>query len=413
MSDVHRNLQKSIHQLLTQFPVVAILGVRQCGKTSLAKMVRPNWKYFDLERARDFDLITGDFDLFFKENPSHLILDEAQAAPQLFNELRGVIDADRQQKGRFIITGSSSFELVRNISQSLAGRIAIVELGTFKMNEIYQQPLPEFYSLFHQPIRKSTLDALKQLRPNLEYDQVIQAFLKGGYPEPVLANDESFYRNWMNNYFQTYLERDIRSLFPRLDITRYRRFIQMLVDCSSTIINRSDLGRTIDVSEVTIKEYLEIAQGSFLWRNVPSFEQTASKSIIKKPKGYIRDSGLIHYLNSVRTREDLFTNRYTGNNFEAFIIEELIKGFQSGTSEKINYYYYRTKNGAEVDLLLEGSFGLLPIEIKFGATVTPKNTGSIQRFVREQNLPLGLVISNCEEVIAVSDRVLHIPVGVI
>jgi uncharacterized protein len=413
MSDIKRNLEDQVDHMLTLFPLIVILGVRQCGKTSLVKKIRPDWQYFDLERGRDYDLITGDYDLFFKENPGHLILDEAQAAPQLFNELRSVIDANRQQKGRFILTGSSSFELIRNISESLAGRAAILELGTLKMNEIYHQPLPDFYSIFRRKISGSTVDVLKQLKPELEYDQVIQAFLRGGYPEPVLAENDSFYRAWMNNYFQTYLQRDIRRLFPRLDITRYRRFIQMLADASSTIINRSDFGRSIDTSEVTIKEYLDIAQGSYIWRNIPSFEKSKSKSILKKPKGILRDSGLVHFLSGVRTREELFTNRYTGNNFEAFIIEELIKGFQADTPETIDYYYYRTKNGAEVDLLLEGPFGLLPIEIKFGATITPKNTSSIQNFVRDNNLPLGLVISNSEKVYAVNEHVINIPAGMI
>lgn len=413
MSDIKRNLEEQVDKLLKLFPVVVILGVRQCGKTSLVKKIRPKWKYFDLERSRDFDLITGDYDLFFKEHSEHLILDEAQAAPQLFNELRGVIDADRGNKGRFILTGSSSFELVKSISESLAGRAAIVELGTLKMNEIYRRPLPELYALFRDTISSSTIEALKKLEPVLEYDQVIQAFLWGGYPEPVLAGDEDFYRVWMENYFQTYLQRDIRKLFPRLDINRYRRFIQMLADASSTIINRSDFGRVIDTSEVTIKEYLDIAEGSYLWRNIPSYEKTVSKSILKKPKGILRDIGLVHFLSGIKARDDLFTFRRTGNNFEAFVIEELIKGFQADTSEKITCYYYRTKNGVEVDLLLEGPFGLLPVEIKFGAAITRKNTASIRHFVRDNELPLGLVISNSEEVYAVSEQVLNVPAGMI
>lgn len=413
MSELKRNLENQITELLELFPVIVLLGVRQCGKTSLVKKIRPDWKYFDLERSRDFDLITGDYDLFFKENPKHLILDEAQVEPRLFSELRGIIDAERQIKGRFILTGSSSFELIKNISESLAGRAAILELGTLKMNEIYRQPLPEFYSVFREKITAETKDALKRLAPALEHDQVIQAFFRGGYPEPVLADSDVFYKAWMENYFQTYLQRDIRKLFPRLDITKYRRFVQMLADASATIINRSDFGRTIDASEVTIKEYLDIAQGSYLWRNIFSYEKTKSKSILKRPKGILRDSGIGHFLNKIKTREDLFINRRTGNNFEAFIIEELIKGFQADNVESIDYYYYRTKNGVEVDLLLEGGFGLLPIKIKFGVNVTRKNTASIQKFVSDNNLPLGLVISNSEKVYAISEQVINIPAGMI
>lgn len=143
-----RNLQAKIERLLTQFPVVVILGARQVGKTTLAKQIAPDWRYFDLENPDNYDFITRDPSFFFQQFPQHLIIDEAQVYPELFSTLRGVIDQNRDQKGRFILTGSSSPDILTGISESLAGRIAIVELGTLKANEIYQKPLSEFYSNF-------------------------------------------------------------------------------------------------------------------------------------------------------------------------------------------------------------------------------------------------------------------------
>jgi len=143
MSDQKRNIEKKLEELLSFFPVVIILGVRQCGKTTLSKMIRPSWHYFDLERSKDFEF-------FIREHPHLLIIDEAQRYPALFQELRSVIDRDRKQKNRFILTVSSSPNLLKNVSESLAGRVGLVELGTFKVNEIYSLALPEFYSIFNK-----------------------------------------------------------------------------------------------------------------------------------------------------------------------------------------------------------------------------------------------------------------------
>jgi predicted AAA+ superfamily ATPase len=239
MPDKKRNIGGKINELLDFFPVVIILGVRQCGKITLAKMLRPNWRYFDLERGKDFEFVTRDFDFFVKEYPHSIIIDEAQRFPALFQELRGVIDSDRQRKNRFLLTGSSSLELIKNVSESLAGRVGLVELGTFKSNETVALALPDFYEIFKEKLRDSTKDFLKGLKAIISYDQLMKAFLKGGYPEPVLKNDDRFFNAWMENYFQPYVQRDIRTLFPRLDLIKYQRFLSMLSALSGTIINRS------------------------------------------------------------------------------------------------------------------------------------------------------------------------------
>ena len=188
------------------FPVVIILGVRQCGKTTLANLLRPNWEYFDLERSRDFDFVTRDFEFFIKEHPHSIIIDEAQRYPALFQELRGVVDRDRKNKNRFLLTGSSSLDLIKNVSESLAGRVGLVELGTFKANETYAIGLPGFYEIFREDLNHTTIDFLKGLEPEISHDQLMQAFLRGGYPEPVLEKNDRFYDAWMESYIQTYIQ---------------------------------------------------------------------------------------------------------------------------------------------------------------------------------------------------------------
>ncbi len=409
MADKKRNIQSKINELLGFFPVVIILGVRQCGKTTLAKMLRPDWRYLDLERSRDYDLISNDFEFFIKENPSSLIIDEAQRFPELFQELRGVIDKDRKIKDRFLLTGSSSIELIKNVSESLAGRVGIVELGTFKVNEVYSLSLPEFYKIFEQEINNSTINFLKQITPEINHDQSMNVFLKGGYPEPVLEQNEKFWSAWMDNYVQTYVQRDIRTLFPRLDLVKYRRFISMLSALTGTIINRSQVGRSLDVSEKSIRDYLEIAEGSYIWRNISSYETSISKSVVKMPKGNLRDSGLSHFLQGIANRKQLVSHPNVGRSFEAFISEEIIKGLQATEITNWHYHYFRTRNGSEVDLVLEGSFGTLPVEIKFGSAVKQRQLQSIKNFVYKNDLPLGIVVNYCEYPELIADRIMQVP----
>jgi len=409
MPPIKRHIGKKINELLNFFPVVIILGVRQCGKTTLAKMLRPNWRYFDLERGKDFDFVTRDFDFFVKEYPHSIIIDEAQRFPALFQELRGVIDRDRQRKNRFLLTGSSSLELIKNVSESLAGRVGLVELGTFKSNETVASALPDFYGIFKEELSDSTKDFLKGLKSVISYDQLMKAFLKGGYPEPVLKKDDRFFNAWMENYFQTYVQRDIRALFPRLDLIKYQRFVSMLSALSGTIINRSQVGRSLDISEKSIRDYLEIAEGSYVWRNVPSYERSVSKSVVKMPKGNFRDSGLANFIQGINSRDRLLNYPNVGAGFEAFISEEIIKGIQATDTVNWNYYYFRTKNGAEIDLVLEGPFGTLPIEIKLGSGIKQKQIQTIKNFVYNNDLPLGIVINNSDSVEMIEDRIIQIP----
>jgi len=407
MNGLDRDQSQVINQLLTLFPTVLIVGARQVGKTTLAKMCRPDWRYFDLERGSDFDFITGDFDFFFREYPNHVIIDEAQESPQLFRELRGVIDADRTEKNRFILTGSSSPAMLSGISDSLAGRVAIVELGTCKRNEIAGMPLSGFYQIFTKPCDAGSLHALKHV--TLSTDDVLPAVLRGGYPEPVLADNPTAFFAWMDNYFKTYIASDVRRLFPRLDMVKYRRFITMLASLSGTIINKAQLGRAINVSEVTIRDYLDIAHQTLIWRNIPSYAGTATRSVVKMPKGIFRDVGLLNYLGNITSREQLVRSPLISQIFESFVIEEILKGMHASNIAKWDYSYYRTRNGAEIDLILEGSFGLIPIEIKFGTSTRLKQMSALTRFIREQQLPFGIVINQATEIRMLSDHIIQIP----
>lgn len=407
MTILQRNLSPLLNKYLRYFPVVAIIGARQVGKTQLAKSLGSQWEYFDLENPLDFDRISRDPVFFFKEYSHQVILDEAQECPEIFRTLRGVVDEKRQLKGRFLITGSSSPELLSQISESLAGRIGILELGTLKANEFYQKPLPEFYQIFTQ--EKLKPKNLAKLSPQLTSQQLKSFWLKGGYPEPRLSKQKGFYKPWMENYRSTYLNRDLRKLFPKLNITKYRRFLNMLARLSGTVVKKSDLARSLDISEPTVKEYIDIAHGTFLWRNLPSFEHQIEKSTVKMPRGHIRDSGLCHYLLKIETIEDLENDPILGRSFENFVIEEIIKGVQATGLSNWTYHYYRTKNGLEIDCVIEGPKTTIPIESKYGLSVPQKKLKTLETFINKHKLDFGILVNNAPQVEWISSNVLQVP----
>jgi hypothetical protein len=402
-----RNIHSKVTHLLQQFPVVAILGARQVGKTTLAKQVAPGWRYLDLENPDDYALVSRDPSFFFQQFPHHIIIDEAQRLPELFAVLRGVIDEKRELKGRFILTGSSSPDILTAISESLAGRIATVRLGTLKANEIYQRPLSPFYQLFTDKLQA---EHLPRGAGPLSLPQMQSAWLRGGYPEPILNSDDSFYDEWMYNYRDTYLNRDIAALFPRLNQYAYQRFLTMLSQLSGTILNKSEVARAIEVSEKTVTEYLEIAAGTFLWHPLTSYEKNIGKAIVKMPKGYLRDTGLLHYLLKIRTLDDLYYHSKVGTSFEGFVIEEICKGLQALPITNWSAHYYRTRGQAEIDLILDGYFGVLPIEIKQGIQVKRSELMSLHRFIEEQRLPFGLVINQSTEALWLTPKVYQLPI---
>jgi uncharacterized protein len=313
-------------RLLKNFPVLSLIGPRQSGKTTLAKELGQGWKYFDLERPSDFNVIFSNPEAFFEENSSHVIIDETQEFPEIFKILRGVIDSQREQKGRFILTGSSSPLLFEHLSDTLAGRVGILTIRTLKANEYYQKPISDFYEIFKSEIPKQNIEFSPM---DITNQQMRYCWLYGGYPEPLLRQDPEFFSDWFNNYNNTYINRDIAKLFPRLDRRAYQRFLSTLAGLSGTLINKSDLARAIEVSEGSVREYLQIAEQTFLWRTIDHMAHSKLKSIVKRPKGYVTDSGILNHLARIDTIDKLLASPQAGRNFESFVIEEIIKGIEA------------------------------------------------------------------------------------
>lgn len=406
MSVMKRIYESLVGRYLQDFPCVVILGPRQCGKTTLLNTL-DGWRRFDMERQSDFEVISRDPDLFLRLNPRRIAIDEAQILPALFPALRVAIDANRAEAGRFVITGSSSPELLKAASESLAGRVAVVEMAPLSFAETRQSFDSAFFDLL-QAGRVQAADLAAALHPRAKLAEIHDYWLWGGYPEPWLKSRPGFRKAWRENYVRTYLQRDVARLFPRLDHARFRQFLGMLGHLSGTILNYSDVARTLAVSQPTARDYVEIAHGTFVWRRLQAHMGNPLKRAIKHPKGYLRDTGLLHHLLRIPDGDALLSHPAMGRSWEGMVIEEILRGL-AGRGIACEATHYRSAAGGEIDLVLHGDFGLIPIEIKHTQTVRPPDLQTLAHFVADTHCAFGLVINNDEQPRFYTERLLGVP----
>lgn len=379
-------------EYLDTFPCVAILGARQTGKTTLLQMAAKGWRMVDLERAADQALVARDPDTFLRLNPRRLAIDEAQQLPSLFPALRVAIDSRRSEKGRFIITGSSSPALLASIAESLAGRVGIIELAPLSWAEVTETVRRDSFLARLQSRRAKPAELIAGLRPRGTLRALHDFWFRGGYPEPWLARQAAFRGRWMEQYIQTYLYRDVKRLFPGLDAVRFRRFLELLSGLSGRVLNYADVARALHVSQPTARDYFEIAHGTFVWRRVPAFGASALKRVVRHPRGYVRDSGLLHALLRLPDRDAALSHPQMGASWEGMAVEEVLRHLDA-LGAGTDYSYYRTGGGAEVDLVLRGDYGLVAIEVKHTSTVDSRELRSMRDFMREHKARLGVVLN--------------------
>lgn len=401
-----RHIAPFLATLLHHFPCVAVTGVRQCGKTTLLGALPGEWRRFDMESVADRQQALVDPDVFLRLYTDKLAIDEAQLAPALFPALRVAIDREREVKGRFVLSGSSSPDLVKAMAETLAGRVGLAELGPLTLAEAWQLPPSPLYRMLAS--RAAPADIVAAAAPRLSLGQVLEYWFHGGYPEPWLSADAEFRRLWHRNYLDTYLLRDVAALFPNLNRDRYRQLIQILSHLSGSILNNAEIARSLGVSEPTVRDWLDIAHRTYLWRHVPAWDRSPHKQLVRHPKGYLRDSGMLHRLLQVPDTEALATHPQNGRSWEGLVVENLLRGFENA-GLRMQPFHYRTRGGAEIDLILEGEAGVLPVEIKLGSHTTTRALSALRDFVVAQDCPIGLVINNDEKPRQLDERLVAIP----
>lgn len=324
-----------LRQLAAQFPAVLVLGARQVGKTTLARATFPEHVYLDLESPRLRELFSDDPAFQIRSRAGEgLILDEAQAVPAVFSALRGIIDDDRAQNGRFVLLGSAQPALVRGVSESLAGRVGILELEPLSAGEVAQGPAPVPWQ---------------------------RLWLAGGFPD-ALAGD---FREWQEAYLRTYIERDLPQLGIEAEPLFIRRLLTMLAHQQGGLLNVASLAGALGVSHGRVSRALDIFEQTFLFRRLPPFFRNVGKRLTKSPKAYLRDTGLLHHLLNIGSLDELDAHPVRGASWETFVIENLRRR-EMLMHPFSQACFWRTAAGAEIDLLLLRGEAVSAIEVKAG-----------------------------------------------
>ena len=377
---INRLYTTEISKLMKQFPVVAILGPRQCGKTTLANLYKKNSNknalYFDLESPVDAQKLY-DPQLFLTELENNcVIIDEVQRMPELFALLRHLIDKKRKP-GRFLLLGSASPDMIKNVSETLAGRIAYIDTHPFNLTEI-----------------------------DIKAFTVQKHWFRGGFPDSYLAKNDVLQQKWMDNFVRTFIERDLNQLFGvTFSSNLMLRLWRMLAHYHGGIWNAQNFAKGLDISPDTVNRYLDYLCGAFMVRKLPSYHYNSRKRLVKAPKVYIRDSGVVNYLLNIYKASDLKYNPAIGNLWEGYVIEQILQVLPS----HMQAYFYRTHDGSEMDLVLvKGIAPIACIEIKNSSTptITRGMTVSINDLETKFNYvivpslntdyPLGKVIQACD-----------------
>jgi len=370
---IERALQQEVISCLRDFPAVTILGPRQCGKSTLARNIIRNageTVYLDLELPSDIQKLSEP-ELFLHQHTGKLIcLDEVQRMPEIFPVLRSVIDSDRSNS-HFLILGSASPELIKQSSETLAGRIAYLELTPLLQHEI----LPT------------------------GHDNVLPVYwLRGGFPDSFLARNNDSSGRWRDNFIRTFLERDIPQLGFFIPALTLRRVWQICAHNSGQIFNASQLGTNIGVSHTTMKKYIDLLTNTFMLRVLPPFLPNIGKRLVKSPKIYLRDTGILHSLLRIDRFDDLLGHPALGASWETLILENVIAALPGWDA-----FFYRTAAGAEIDLILTRGDRKLAVECK--ASAAPRVSRGFWTGMEDLGIETAWVIAPIRDAYSIAQNV--------
>lgn len=358
-----RNSAQKIRNSLSWSPAVAILGARQIGKTTLAQQIAAEHTksvYLDLETPQARAKLEQ-ADVFFQANRDRLIvLDEIQNAPELFSTMRGEIDTDRRH-GRFLILGSASFKLLQQ-SQSLAGRLALVDMAPLLLSEVHRK-----------------------------FADIQTLWLRGGFPNSYTAPSDEASWLWRDSFIRHFLNTDLPALGINVEPELMRRFWRMVAHLHGQLFNASSIATSLGVSSPTVTRYLDHLVQCLMLRRLEPFHANLGKRLVKSPKIYVRDSGLLHYLMGIRDIHDMMGNPLTGASWEGFCIEQICNHLPAGASVS----FYRTAAGAELDVVVETGGKTIGFEVKFSSA--PKVTKGFWQACEDIGIDNAYVIAPVKE----------------
>lgn len=413
MAYLRRALEAKLKELRAKFGAILVTGARQAGKTSLLSHVTTELfgtqaTSIAFDTPSETALFRRDPDLFFLNHPGILFLDEVQHVPDIFPYLKREVDRARGAF-RFFLSGSQHFELMKGVTESLAGRVAVLDLWPFAVQEVRGKPVQPTLELLEAPAQLQELCG-REFRVT-DGDDVVPAMLAGGYPPVVLKGAGA---DWLEAYRRTYVQRDIRELSQVADLGRFDRFLVLCAGRSGTVINKAEIGGAIGVDDKTVDHWLSLLETSYQILSLPAYFANTTKRLVKRPKWVFADSGLGLHLQAIRTAHSLLNAPHFGHLFESFVIMEIRKLY-GHAGLPWNAYFWRTPQGLECDLVLSVAGQLVPIEIKHAASPASRDLAALNAFLDlyAATAPLGIIISMHPRVERMTPRIYNVPLGLI
>ncbi|WP_457571130.1 ATP-binding protein [Desulfovulcanus sp.] len=369
---IQRTLEPVLERAAREFPAIVLTGPRQAGKTTLLKRIfGGSHRYVSLELPDIYAAAMNDPRGFLEYYAPPVVFDEVQYAPLLFPYIKEYIDAHRDLKGQYILSGSQNLLLLKQVTESLAGRVAILRLLPLSYSEIYGLP---FIGLAWE-------ESGLQPRPRITYSQHWENFLRGFYPEPV-SEPERDIALWHRSYIQTYLERDVRGLRQIGDLTLFQNFLRSLAARSGQLLNLTDIARDLGVAVNTVKSWLSILEATFQIIIIHPYFANIGKRLVKTPKVYFTDTGTLCHLVGLKDPEHAAHGPMAGAIFESAVISEIFKRFLHHGQDP-HIYFWRTAAKTEIDIIIDLGVRLIPIEVKLSATPTPSMARNIVTFLKD------------------------------
>ncbi|MBU1366466.1 MAG: ATP-binding protein, partial [Candidatus Omnitrophica bacterium] len=400
-----------LKKYVSQFPVVVLTGARQAGKSTLLKHLFKSgrWEYVNFDKRGVLEKVKSDPDLFVKDISSNIIIDEAQKAPEVFHSIKWRIDEGLKYK--IILSGSANFQLLHKVTETLAGRAGILELFPFSVNEKYKgSNILEL--LFSSQSIKKIADRIRNYK-RIKDEFILQHILWGGYPKVFEYRNTGLKLNWFENYRTTYIERDLRDLTQIANISDFQRFYQMLAFQIGSILNLSNIANDVGITVPTCKKYLQILEASYQYLLLKPYHLNVHKRLIKSPKVYVWDTGLCNFFLGYSSIKQLKESGRFGNIFENCIISEMTKQ-NNLLQKKSNMYFWRTSNGAEIDLIIERGEDVIPIEIKSNVRINNVSIRGLLDFLKlktPKRILFGVVFYRGDRIFRLTEKILAIPVG--
>jgi len=412
-----RTIEPKISKLFEIFPIVSITGPRQSGKSTLikhyTKQQKEKWEYISLDNRDTLLSIKEDPTLFAKSIKSNIAIDEAQKAPELFHSLKQLVDEKPPYK--IILSGSANFLLLKSISESLAGRVGLLELEPFSVAEAYNL---KQNNLVSKIIESSSIDELhsklaKLQRRKITDEQLLDFILYGGFPKLQELKPEQKWI-WFAQYISTYIERDLRDLSQIANLDAFQKVYKLFAFQTAQLLNMSNIASDIGIDSKTVAHYLSILESSYQCAKLSAYFSKQRKQVIKSPKVFYMDTGLVNFHQKNTDIDSMLNRGDWGHILETFVHSELYKEIKDMTMPA-SLHFWRTSNGAEVDFVVEYGAKLYPIEVKAGAQINPLELRGLESFMEAEaeKVDFGIVLYRTDKVQFIKKNILGIPLNLL